>query len=213
MKIIENPSKELDAIFWDFDGVLLNSNVIRDGGFSDVLKEFPKDQVEQLLDFHQKNGGLSRYVKFRYFFEEIRGEAISEVEIQQWAAKFSIIMLELLTDKDLQIKETLQYVSRYYESIPMFIVSGSDQTELRKLCQAHGIDHMFRRIHGSPQPKKQWVKEILLEEKLNAEKCVLVGDSINDYDAAIVNGLEFMGYNNFNAESLSTILLNINNKR
>ena len=62
----------MKIIFWDFDGVILNSNKVRDSGFEIVLKDFPKNQVELLLNYHRQNGGLSRYVKFRYFFEVIR---------------------------------------------------------------------------------------------------------------------------------------------
>ena len=85
----------IKVIFWDFDGVLMDSNAVRDLGFERVLSAFPKEQVDQLLAFHQANGGLSRYVKFRYFFENIRGEPITEEEILVWAERFSGIMKEL----------------------------------------------------------------------------------------------------------------------
>lgn len=204
MKIIKNPKVELQAVFWDFDGVLLNSNIIRDRGFYEVLKDFPDEQVKKLMAYHQANGGLSRYVKFRYFFEDIRGECITDEELNQWAAKFSEIMMQLLTDHSLQIRETLCFVKNNYHIIPMYIVSGSDQTELRKLCKAHGIAKYFKRIHGSPKPKKQWVKDIITEEQLLVSNCLLVGDSVNDFEAADVNGLLFMGYNSANTEKLST---------
>jgi HAD superfamily hydrolase (TIGR01549 family) len=204
MKSIHNPAEELEAIFWDFDGVLLNSNEIRDKGFSEVLKKYPKEQVNKLMAYHQANGGLSRYVKFRYFFEEVRGESITDEEVNQWAAKFSEIMMQLLTDHSLQISETLRFVKYHHQQIPMYVVSGSDQTELRKLCEAHGIAKYFKRIHGSPKPKKQWVGEILKEEHLNPEHCVLIGDSVNDFEAADINGLLFVGYNSATAEALST---------
>lgn len=205
MKIIHKPAEELEAIFWDFDGVLLNSNEIRDKGFSEVLKKYPKEQVDKLMAYHQANGGLSRYVKFRYFFEEVRGESITDDEVNQWAAKFSEIMMQLLTDHSLQISETLRFVKNHHQQIPMYVVSGSDQTELRKLCEAHGIAKYFKRIHGSPKPKKQWVSEILEEEQLTAANCLLVGDSVNDFEAADVNGLYFKGYNSQKAERLTTV--------
>lgn len=67
----------LENIIWDFDGVIVESNHIREKGFRKVLESFPENQVEELLVFHNNNGGLSRYVKFRYFFENIRKEEIS----------------------------------------------------------------------------------------------------------------------------------------
>ena len=203
--------QSFEALFWDFDGVLMNSNEIRDQGFVKVLAPYPESEVEKLLKFHRENGGLSRYVKFRYFFEEIRGEQITEEQIQHWADRFSSIMQNMLNDPDLLINETLELVKRYSAEVPMFIVSGSDQTELRKVCESHGIDRYFKRIHGSPTPKKQWVNTILKEEKLNPERCILIGDSINDYEAAFENNMHFMGYNNDALAEKSTAKFNFSN--
>lgn len=203
--------KSFEALFWDFDGVLMSSNEIRDKGFVKVLASYPESEVEKLLKFHRENGGLSRYVKFRYFFEEIRGEQISEEQIQHWADRFSNIMHNMLNDPDLLINETLEFVKQYSAKVPMFIVSGSDQSELRNVCETHGIDRFFKRIHGSPTPKKQWVKTILKEEKLNPERCILIGDSVNDWEAALENHMHFMGYNNDALAEKSTAKFNFSN--
>lgn len=187
---------ELEAIFWDFDGVILNSNSVRDRGFEEVLTEYPPQEVAALMDFHQANGGLSRYVKFRYFFENIRGEAITADEVKIWAERFSLIMKKLLPDPSLLIQETVSYIKSIHGKVPQYIVSGSDQEELRYLCAQLGIATYFERIHGSPTPKTNWVKTILKEEQHQPASCILVGDSINDREAAFDNQIHFMGYNN-----------------
>lgn len=182
------------VIFWDFDGVLMDSNAIRDEGFKQVLAEFPKDEVDQLLIFHQMNGGLSRYVKFRYFFEEIRKEQISEEEILIWADRFSKIMKELLINSELLIDETLDFVKQNQGKCIMHITSGSDQEELRYLCKTLGIDKLFNSIHGSPKPKNDWVKELINLNNYKKQNCVLIGDSINDQTAAMSNRINFFPY-------------------
>ncbi|MCC5921009.1 MAG: HAD-IA family hydrolase [Cyclobacteriaceae bacterium] len=201
------------VIFWDFDGVILNSNAIRDQGFEAVLKGFPKEEVDQLIQFHQSNGGLSRYVKFRYFFEEIRKVSITDDQVAEWAAKFSAIMLAQLKDPNLLIQETVSFIKTMGHNHRMFIVSGSDQTELRTLCEFHGLSPFFERIHGSPTPKKEWVHAILEEEQLDSQECVLIGDSINDYEAANVNGIDFMAYNNEELEEKTTYQLDFRSER
>ena len=95
MKLKNSNLDELQTILWDFDGVLMNSNEVRDHGFVEVLKDYPDEQVEKLMIFHQNNGGLSRYVKFKYFFEEIRAESGTEREIEDWAQQVSRIMRKL----------------------------------------------------------------------------------------------------------------------
>ena len=61
----------IENILWDFDGVILDSMKIRDWGFKEIFKSFKKRDIDKLIDYHNLNGGLSRYVKIRYFYEEI----------------------------------------------------------------------------------------------------------------------------------------------
>lgn len=197
---------KIKVIFWDFDGVILNSNEVRDSGFEIVLKDFPKNQVELLLNYHRQNGGLSRYVKFRYFFEVIRGEKVSNKQIQDYASKFSEIMLNILTNKDLLINDSLSFIKKNKEKYRMHIVSGSDGKELKLLCKYLGIDHYFETINGSPEIKINLVKKILDKYDYKIENCVLIGDSINDYEAAIINKIKFLGYNYFQEKENITVL-------
>ena len=50
-KLIKSDTK---IILWDFDGVLFNSNSVRDYGFTEVLKKFPVEQVTELMKFQIK---------------------------------------------------------------------------------------------------------------------------------------------------------------
>ncbi len=183
-------------ILWDFDGVILDSMEIREEGFRRTLESFPTLQIEELLSFHRENGGLSRYVKFKYFLEQIRGEERNEKKIEEWADGFSRIMREKLTSKEHLIGEVIDYIKKNKERYIMHIVSGSDENELRFLCYQLGISSYFESIQGSPTPKIDIVKGLM--EKYNyktAETC-LIGDSINDFDASKSNKIEFFGYNN-----------------
>ena len=193
MKRISNT--EYDAIIWDFDGVIVESNAIREKGFVEVLSGFRPEDINLLLDFHRQNGGLSRYVKFRYFFEEILKTTVEEQTIQNYAERFSKIMRELMTSKDILIEETVFFIKRSYRHYNFHIASGSDQRELRYLCTQLEIARYFHSIQGSPQPKKDIVKELLHTNGYDPSATVLIGDAINDYEAAKVNGIKFVAYN------------------
>lgn len=188
--------RNVSTLLWDFDGVILNSMAVRDRGFELVLKDYPEDQVNALLSFHRQNGGLSRYVKFRYFFEEIRGEQLTNDGLQQLAKDFSEIMLRELGNKEMLIRETVDFLERSQKAFNMHIVSGSDQTELRELCRRLGVEQFFQSIHGSPTPKKELVAELLAQHDYSASNTLLIGDSINDFEAASVNNVRFAGFNN-----------------
>lgn len=203
---------KVNVILWDFDGVLMQSNAVRDIGFEKVLAAYPKHQIDELMMFHKKNGGLSRYVKFRYFFEEILKESITDEKVNELAASFSKIMKELLVNPGLLIQDSLEFVKQNHTNISMHIVSGSDQTELRYLCEAMNINKYFKSIHGSPTPKKQLVKAVIESNDYNKNKIVLVGDSINDYEAAVDNGIQFIGYNNLKLKEIGMYIESFENE-
>ncbi len=200
----------MKVIFWDFDGVLHNSNAIRDWGFKEVLKEYPKEQLDALLQFHRANGGLSRYVKFRYFFEEIRNEELSGDRLNQLCTFFSQIMMKKLVDQELMIPETINFIKKNYKKYSMHIVSGSDENELKYLCSSLGISPYFKTINGSPMPKKDLVKKIMDSYNYKNIDCLLIGDSINDLHAAQSCNIAFMGYNNPDIEALSNQMIKFN---
>lgn len=184
------------VLLWDFDGVIMDSMPIRSKGFEVVLARYPKAQIAELLDFHNLNGGLSRYVKFRYFFENIRRESITEEEVQELASSFSEIMLGLLINEELLISDSVNFIKRNSKNYQMHVVSGSDGNELNKICKALGLDIYFKTINGSPTPKKQLVKQILHDYQYNISEVALIGDSINDQEASNSNNITFLGYNN-----------------
>ncbi|MEM8566440.1 MAG: HAD hydrolase-like protein, partial [Bacteroidota bacterium] len=151
---------DFKVVLWDFDGVILDSMPIRELGFRKVLEEYSEDKVELLITYHNKNGGLSRYNKFDYFFRNILETAIDDKRIQELARNFSTEMKKLLTDKSLLIKDSLSYIKSYFSTQEFHIVSGSDNFELNFLAKELEINQYFRSINGSPTPKKQIVNKL-----------------------------------------------------
>jgi phosphoglycolate phosphatase-like HAD superfamily hydrolase len=196
---------KFSIILWDFDGVILNSNEVRDLGFEQVLADYPKEQVDQLLDFHRKNGGLSRYVKFRYFYENVLHETLTDERLTKLTNSFSEIMRKLLCNPGLLIQESIDFISKNHEIYPMYIVSGSDQEELRFLCKTLNIEHYFKGVFGSPTPKNDLVNFIIKNTNQKPNNFILIGDSINDYEAAKINNIGFLAFNNLDLNQYNSI--------
>jgi beta-phosphoglucomutase-like phosphatase (HAD superfamily) len=68
-------------ILFDFDGVILDSMPIRDYGFKKIFEDYDDDLVNKFLKYHNRNGGLSRYVKIKYFYNKLLKQEISEEKI------------------------------------------------------------------------------------------------------------------------------------
>jgi len=182
---------------FDFDGVIIDSNNVREYGFKIVLNKYPDNKIQKLLKYHNENGGLSRYNKFRYFYEVILGKSITEKKIHNYAAEFSKIMLNELPQNKYLIDDVVKYIDKLFkENKALHIVSGSDQTELRIITKKLKISHYFKSILGSPTHKNTLVDEVINLYNYPLKEICLIGDSINDYEAAKINNIDFFGYNN-----------------
>jgi len=190
-------------ILFDFDGVILDSMPIRDYGFKEIFKDFDDDLVNKLLEYHNQNGGLSRYVKIKYFYNKLLKQEISEEKITNYADNFSKIMKIELVDKRYLIADTLEFIKESYKKYNLHIVSGSDEKELQYLCKELRIDSFFQSVNGSPTHKNILVKNVLSVNRYIDSETILIGDSVNDYDAAIENNLDFYGFNNTNLIDIS----------
>ena len=190
-------------ILFDFDGVILDSMPIRDYGFKEIFKDFDDDLVNKLLEYHNQNGGLSRYVKIKYFYNKLLKQEISEEKITNYADNFSKIMKIELVDKRYLIADTLKFIKESYKKYNLHIVSGSDERELQYLCKELRIDSFFQSVNGSPTHKNILVKNVLSVNRYIDSETILIGDSVNDYDAATENNLVFYGFNNPNLINVS----------
>ena len=196
---------KIKTIFWDFDGVILASHPIREMGFKVALQQYPEKEVEALLAYHRENGGWSRYVKFEYFFEQIRKEPYSEEDILHLASAYSNAVKSLLINKDLLIEESISFILNKGKKYRMYIASGSDGKELNEVCQGLGISAYFHSIHGSPEKKSAILNRILKEHQHDPSSCLMIGDAKNDYDAAVENNIPFLGFNNPEIEQLTNV--------
>jgi len=199
----------IKQILFDFDGVIVDSMSVRDYGFRTIMKGHEEKLIDAFIDYHRYNAGLSRYVKIRYFYEELLGKPISDEEVNALAYQFSIIMKEQLIDRSILISETVKFIESIYQKIPLHIVSGSDEKELNYLCDALGLLKYFVTIEGSPTPKNKLVSDIMNRCKYNSKETVLIGDSINDHEAAKKSYMYFVGFNNENLKEISDLYVDV----
>ena len=179
-------------LIFDFDGVLAESNEIRFNGFRILFKGFPENQVEELVVYAKKNGGISRYEKIGYFFQKIRGESISEDSVQNLAARFSEIVRQDVVKAE-PVKGSMEFLRKNLSKFNFALVSGSDQAELRVVCRERKIDHFFKMILGSPVKKEDNITQLLESLRWRPDESVYIGDSNNDLEASQGNRIDFIG--------------------
>ena len=184
------------TIFWDFDGVIINSDDVRTEGFKYIFDSYSKKYIEKLINYHTINGGLSRYEKIEYFSQKILDKKLDDEAKRQYAQLYGDFCKERLCDKNLLIKGSISFIKENYKKFNFHLVSASDEKELIYLCSNLDIKKYFKSISGSPVNKIDNIKKLLKSNNYNESSCCLIGDSINDKFAATENRISFFGFNN-----------------
>jgi len=192
---MHNLSKYKCAIF-DCDGVILQSNELKTNAFADALKGEPKELIEQFILYHKSNGGVSRYVKFEYYFRNLKGEVNYETMADQAISRYAKIVAEKLKTVDYVsgVISTIEFFND--KDIPCFVVSGGDEEELHDVFRYRGIFKKFVKILGSPVTKNEHIAALVQSNQLDWP-AIFFGDARSDMDAALHNGLDFCFINQF----------------
>jgi len=179
-----------EAIVFDFDGVLVESADIKTEAFGQLFSGYP-DKVHEIVKYHQMHMGISRYVKFRYFYEKILGEELSHDKEIELGERFSEIVLERILKVPF-VSGTLDFLEDHYRRTPLFIASGTPDEELRYIVAQRGISQYFKEIHGTPRTKPEILSDILSRFSWTASEVVFVGDAESDLKAAEESGVWFV---------------------
>jgi len=192
----------LEAIFFDFDGVICDSVNIKTQAFAEMYKKYGDTIVNKVVKYHLENGGVSRFNKFLYWHKVFFNEELSEFQLQEKSEHLT----RLVFDKIIAAKfidgaiETLKLAKKL--DIPLYIVSATPDEEINKIVELKGLKDLFISIHGSPKSKSTIVKEILSKNTFNPNRCLFIGDALSDYEAANYNNLLFLGVVNESNHSI-----------
>jgi beta-phosphoglucomutase len=179
------------TIIFDFDGVILESVSVKTEAFR-TLFSFVPDHVEEIVQFHINNGGMSRFDKFRYIYKNILKEELSPQTFEILSEKFSAIVLNKVINAPF-VPGAYEFLENYHRKILLYVVSATPEEELITIIQKRGLARYFQKIFGAPRKKAECIIEILKLSESSEESILFVGDAKNDYDAARSTGIHFIG--------------------
>jgi phosphoglycolate phosphatase-like HAD superfamily hydrolase len=178
------------AAVFDFDGVVLESVEIKTVAFRRLFAEHPDG--ERIVAYHLTHGGISRFEKFRWFYEAVRGERLAADESARLGDRFSALVLDEVR-RCAYVPGAHELLTRLAARIPLFVASGTPEDELREIVAHRGLDGLFKGIYGSPSTKAQILRRIIDEHGFVPEQVVFVGDATTDLDGAAQAGVPFVG--------------------
>ena len=181
-------------IMLDFDGVILESVSVKTETFRKLFAD-KTEFVDDIVNFHIQNGGMSRFDKFRYIYSEILHEELTEKQFKSLCDNFAKYVYEGVINSPF-VKGADKFIDRCYkEKIPLYLVSATPEEEIIRITKEIGIFDKFNHVYGSPMTKADCIMQILQENKLTKDpkKALFFGDAINDYKAANKTGISFAG--------------------
>ena len=180
-----------NTIILDFDGVILESVSVKTKAFR-ALFSFSPQHVDEIVQFHIDNGGMSRFDKFNHIYSEILIEELSQETFESLSSRFSELVEEAVA-KTPFVRGAPEFLEFAYRRFPLYIVSATPEDELKRIARQRGIVHFFQEICGSPAKKMDHIARIVGENNLDPHNVIFVGDAANDWDAARQCGIRFIG--------------------
>ena len=190
-----NTFSKYSSLIFDCDGVILNSNEIKTASFRKILKGYEQDAIEEFINYHKKNGGISRYIKLEYFLSNILPKyclnyKINPSELENLIKNYSYACTESLSNSE--VTKNLKEIRKITRNIPWLIVSGGDQNELRSVFKNKKIYQYFNGgIFGSPEKKIDILKREINKGNINYP-ALMFGDSKIDHFVADSNKIDFI---------------------
>lgn len=181
----------IQVIFFDFDGVIVESVDIKTDAFAKLFEREGGDIIKRVVDYHLKNTGVSRYEKFRYIYQEILNRPLMENEFQILCDEFANLVVENVV-KASYVKGTIEFLENYASKYKCFVVSATPQKEIEEIIQRRNIQKFFKGIYGAPTKKSDAVKNILISAGIESSNAVYIGDAMSDYMAANDNNVRFI---------------------
>ena len=178
------------AIIWDFDGVIKDSVGLKGKVFQDIFRDQTSAFQQKVYDHHIKNGGISRYEKIRIYLEWSSFEN-NMSNLARYAKKFSDQIKKEIINAN-YIHGIHEYLKTYHKKQTFYLVTATPEEEITAITKELNIFDYFKSIFGYPNDKEKSFKFILQESKIKSNDFVVIGDSLNEYNAAKNNNLKFI---------------------
>lgn len=198
-------ASHFDALVFDMDGVLLQSNHIKHRA---MLALFDGDAPtrEAIDHYNRSTGGVPRKQKFAHIWTQILHRTY-DAEVEGRLAKAYEDALEnSLLDAPL-VEGVAKFLAEC--AIPCFVCTAAPEDEAARLLARAGLLGLFRGVCGASMSKAQALTAVTSHIGCDVERVLFFGDSSADLEAARSAGTRFVGVtrekSDFTGDSIPTI--------
>jgi beta-phosphoglucomutase len=194
----------LQAIVFDFDGVIADSEPLH-------LRAFQRTLAEERIDLSPADY-FSRYLGY----DDVgllqalvvdRGIAMSDEQMRELVARKGVQLRHMLHDDHVLFPGAAEFIRAAAAEVPIAIASGALKPEILEIIETAGISELFTTIVASgdtPHSKPSPAPYLLAFEQLRAstgrdldpQRCVAIEDSRWGLESARGAGLRCVGVTN-----------------
>jgi beta-phosphoglucomutase len=187
----------LQAVFFDFDGVIADSEPLHFSAFRDVLAEEGIALTER--DYYARYLGYDDVGLFEALAKD-RRISLSDKKIEEWIAAKSCIVEEMLSSDSILFPGAAACVKMFAEQVPLAVASGALEPEIEIVLEHAGLRGSFAAIasasdgvRGKPAPDLYLLAMAKLKDRLpdpfDPGACIAIEDSHWGLEAAERAGL------------------------
>lgn len=182
--------RDRSVLFWDFDGVIKESVVVKTDAYVGLFASYGADIAERVRRHHESNGGMSRYEKIPLYLTWAGLSPTSDV-VANCCRAFSEEVYQRVVDCS-WVPGAREYLASNYERQRFVVVTGTPQDEMEQILRHLDISHWFREVHGAPADKAEAIRSVLERWRCPNDQALMIGDSRSDYLAACASGVDFL---------------------
>lgn len=197
----------IEAIVFDFDGVLSDSEPLHLRAYQQVLAAM--GQTVSREEYYTELLGYNDEDCFRHL-ASLRGWPVDEAQIAALVAEKARVFEDIIACSDMLYPGAVQCVERLAREFPLGIASGALKGEIVSILRRAGLERHFRFIVGSgdtPNSKPAPDPYIRAAELhgVPPHQCVAIEDSVWGLESARMAGLKCVGITNtYPADKLGT---------
>tara|TARA_Y100001968_G_scaffold331858_1_gene387998 strand:+ start:636 stop:1292 length:657 start_codon:yes stop_codon:yes gene_type:complete len=184
-------SSEVKNIFFDFDGVIIDSNKFKENAIEESIALYCNDKfkADKALAYFNKNAGVGRRKKLLKFFDS---HIVNKIMTKYSILCNSFYMNTKPTNGSISLLKDLRL---NFPSLHLYILSGGEKDEIKNFIFYNNMENLFNDFLCSEKSKSKH-----LYEKMNSEMDIFLGDSITDLNVATKHKIKFILVQKFKSE-------------
>lgn len=145
-----------------------------------------------MVAHHLAHSGISRFVKFRHYHEDLLGLRYDDSIGSALSARFSRMVVDAVVAAP-YVVGAREFLDTFHRRLPLFVASGTPDQELQEILLRRSMHHYFLSAHGSPASKGEILQNLVRRHEYAPSRVLMLGDAMADLDGAREADIAFIG--------------------